>query len=133
MLRYQFLDVGKKMPLHVGAGPRVLLAHMDDAYIDKWLKKHKLIPWTENTITDPQKLKNEIIRVREQGYSQSIEDVTVGAAAIAAPVWGSGSEVIGALSIAGASINFQDQKLEDYINITKSIADQLSQRMGWEL
>jgi DNA-binding IclR family transcriptional regulator len=44
MLRYQFLDVGKKMPLHVGAGPRVLLAHMDDAYIDKWLKKNKLMP-----------------------------------------------------------------------------------------
>lgn len=132
LLRFMFLDVGKRMPFYIGAGPRVLLAGMRDEKINFWLKKQKLKPWTENTITDPEVLKEDIKKTREQGYALSIEDVTIGSAAAAVPIWGADGEVAGAISIAGATANFQGEKLEQYIRVIKDAGIQLSERMGWK-
>ncbi|MFT5872335.1 MAG: IclR family KDG regulon transcriptional repressor [Clostridium sp.] len=60
-----------------------------------------------------------------------MEDVTVGACAVAAPIMNAAKEVIGTISIAGASNNFKGDKLESYVKLLKETAKQISLRMGW--
>lgn len=131
-LRALFLEVGRRMPLHIGAGPKVLLAHMSDADIKNWIKKKKLNAWTKHTVTEPEKLWEDIRNIREKGYALSMEDVTIGAAAIGSPIRKAGGKVVGAVSISGASINFQGERLAYYTNVIKEAGREISRRLGYQ-
>jgi len=125
-----FLKVGERMPLNIGAGPRVLLAYLPDEEIDRIIKEEGLACWTEKSITDPEKLKEDLRKIRKQGYALSFEDVTEGAAALGAPVRNWEGKVIAAISISGLSSHFAEEKLPPLIDAVKSAAEKLSQRLN---
>ncbi|MBC7189577.1 IclR family transcriptional regulator [Candidatus Aerophobetes bacterium] len=125
-----FLKVGGRMPLNIGAGPRVLLAHLPDKEIERIIKEKGLACWTKNSITDPEKLKEDLKKIREQGYALSFEDVTEGAAALGAPVKNWEGKVIAAISISGLSSHFAEEKLPPLIDAVKNAAEKLSQRLN---
>src|SRR5437588_8273153 len=60
----QTLDVGSLLPAHATALGKVLLAH--NAYLAAELAKDGLQPFTEATITDPERLERDLGRVRAQ-------------------------------------------------------------------
>ena len=66
-----FLQPGGRIPLHVGAGPKVLLAHLSDEDIERILTKYELPAMTKNTITDPHTLRQQIKQIRQKGYAMS--------------------------------------------------------------
>jgi IclR family transcriptional regulator, KDG regulon repressor len=129
-LRMLFLEVGKRMPLYIGAGPKVLLAYMDDQEIENIIDRGRIDKWTDYTITDPAKIRDDIKKIREAGYAISKEDVTVGAAAVGAPIRNASGKVIAAVSIAGASIRYQDEMLQSLIDVTRSAGMEISRRLG---
>jgi len=94
-----FLEVDMSMPLHIGAGPRLLLAHLPEEEIDRIIKTRGLPAWTEKSMTDPDLLKKSIRKIRDQGYAISFEDVTEGVAAVAFPVKNQKGEVIASISV----------------------------------
>jgi DNA-binding IclR family transcriptional regulator len=131
-LRVLFLEMGKKMPLYIGAGPKILLAYMQDQDIEDWFaRKHELVKWTEHTVTDKNLIWQDIKKIRDRGYAESIEDVTSGVTSIGAPIRNSEGKVIAAVSIGGASINFSDDKRDNLIKIVKNAGLQISKRMGY--
>ena len=125
-----FLQVGVRMPLHIGAGPRVLLAHLPEEEIDRVIKSKGLPAWTERSITEPYLLRKDLKKIREQGYALSFEDVTEGAAALGSPVRNWNGEVIAAISIGGVSSHFTEDKLHPLIKIVKDAAHELSRRLN---
>lgn len=126
-----FLEVGKRMPLHIGAGPKVLLAHMSDEEIGKWLDHKELEAWTDYTVTDPEKIWEDIATIRENDFALSMEDVTISAAAVGAPIRGSEGEVIGAVSVSGTSVNFQGERLDYLIRVIRDAGSEISRKMGY--
>jgi len=125
-----FLKVGGRMPLNIGAGPRVLLAHLPDKEIERIIKEKGLARWTKNSITDPDTLKEDLKKIREQGYALSFEDVTEGAAALGCPVRNWEGKVVAAVSISGLSSHFAEENLPPLIDTVKSAAEKLSQRLN---
>ncbi len=100
-VRVADLHVGGAQPLHLGAGPRALLAFDEEgllpALLDAGLSRR-----TEHTIVDPDALRADLEQVRRRGYSISDEDATTpGVAAIGAPVFDAGGSVVAALSVGG--------------------------------
>lgn len=130
-LRVLFLEVGKRMPLYIGAGPKILLAGMSDEEIEKWMKKEKIKAWTNQTIIEKDKIWESVERVRKQGYAVSKEDVTDGASAIGAPIYNVEGKLVGSVSLSGASINFKGEKLEKLIDMVVLTGQQISQRLGY--
>jgi DNA-binding IclR family transcriptional regulator len=90
--------VGGRWPAHITGVGLALLAHASHEVQERYLAG-PLARYTDRTITDPARLRRELAEVRRAGYAVSDGQVTVDALSVAAPVFGSGDEVVAALSI----------------------------------
>lgn len=72
-----FTRVGRRLPAHSTALGKALLAGHDDAQVRELLPK-ELPSVTEHTITDRERLIEELARVRELGYAVDREENTLG-------------------------------------------------------
>lgn len=128
-IRVLALEKGSRMPLHMGAGPRAILAYLPETEVDRIIGVKGLEAWTANTITNPIQLKTDLNKIREVGYALSLQDVTVGVCAIGCPVRKIDGEVIAAISIAGMASNYTEEKLPPLIDMVRSAAQSLSDRI----
>jgi len=95
------LRVGGSLPLHAGGVSRALLAFEPEELWHEYLAAGGLDPFTGRTLTDADALLADLRRTRQRGYAISDQDVTVGIAALAAPVFDRRGRVCAALSISG--------------------------------
>ncbi len=99
-IRVMTLEVGGSQPLHLGAGPRALLAYREKelfgAVLEAGLKAE-----TANSIIDVEALRENLERIRRDGYALSLEDMTIGVGAVGAPVFDRSGAAIASISAAG--------------------------------
>ena len=95
------LRLGGALPLHAGAAPRVLLAFADESEWSEYARE-PMEAFTRNTPTSKRALFAALRETRVQGYAVSDQDVTIGIAALGAPVFDHQGNVVAALSISGA-------------------------------
>ena len=89
---------GQRLPLHAGAAGKLLLAHLPSERLATVFSR-PLEQLTEHTITDPKRLRAELVRIRKKGRSRDDGESAPGIHAFAAPVTGPGGRVVAALSI----------------------------------
>ncbi len=130
-LRSQFLEVGRRLPLHAGAASKVFLAHLADEKVRELLARNPLIPFTENTITDLDVLLASLPRIRVHGYAMSNEEITRGITAIASPILDSTGGVVAALTLSGAASHFGPAYLPSMIEKARDAAYEISVRLGY--
>lgn len=61
--------IGGTMQMYSSAMGKAALAHYTSQKLEDYLEKTNLIPLTENTITNPQLLKNNLAEIRNQNFS----------------------------------------------------------------
>jgi DNA-binding IclR family transcriptional regulator len=76
--------VGGRLPLHATGVGKVLLAHAPEEVLDEVL--FRLTRITRHTITQPARLRDQLARVRKDGYATTVEEMTLGACSIAVPI-----------------------------------------------
>lgn len=94
------LTVGGSQDLHLGAGPRALLAFNEDALLPALLH-HGLTRRTQDTLAEETSLRADLADIRRRGYSISRGDATAGVGAIGAPVFDARGECVAAVSVGG--------------------------------
>ena len=92
--------VGGTLPFNCGAAPKLLLAYRSDEQIAESLKR-PMVALTTKSITDPDKLRADLSKIRKRGWELAVDDVALGLSAIAVPVFNSAGNLVCALSIAG--------------------------------
>jgi DNA-binding IclR family transcriptional regulator len=102
-------DVGYREYLHCIASGKALLAHLPDERIEAVIEKHGLPARTESTITDRERLFEELGEIRERGYTLNDEEKLRGLRAVGAPVLGQDGDPLGAISISDTARNMDDQ------------------------
>ena len=80
------LAVGTRLPAYATSMGRVLLAHLDDDDLTDRLSRIKLKRLTAYTIRGKRALRDEIERVREQGYSMVDQELEEGLRSAAVPI-----------------------------------------------
>lgn len=110
---------------HTGLG-KAILAHLPRERVEEIIEEHGLPQTSQNTITDPDALFDELETIRKQGYAvdkgERVEEVW----AVAAPVMKK-SEVLGAVSVAGPSSRFEGDRLEERLpSLVMKTADVIS-------
>jgi DNA-binding IclR family transcriptional regulator len=91
-------QVGGRLPLHATGPGKVLLAYAPPAVLDEVLAAG-LTRHARGTITDPDELRRILADIRQSGHSISREEMTDGAASVAAPVTDGSGPVIAAISV----------------------------------
>ena len=118
-------EIGKSFPLHCTAMGKVLLANADKATINR-LVGRSLQSYTENTIADGRKLRDELSLTLKRGYGIDNEEITRGLVCIAAPVRGIDGHVEAALSCTVPSYVLEDTEIDDLIRMVIATADAAS-------
>lgn len=102
--------VGVGTPLYCGASGKLLLAHLSteqvSAIIDRPLQR-----FTRVTITDPQRLRQELASIRLRGYAVSYGEFSAGACAIAAPIATPDGQVVACMAVLGPRDRIPDSRL----------------------
>jgi DNA-binding IclR family transcriptional regulator len=124
-----FSEIGKPFPLHCTGLGKVLLAFATEETL-KTLMQRPLEAVTERTITDPLELKLELATIRKQGFALDNEEITRGILCLAAPVFGYGEGLAGAVSITFPSYINNDRGIAPEIAALKKYADIISQSLG---
>lgn len=125
-----YAELGRQGPLHVGGGPKLLLAFAPDA-IQEAVLAAPLIAYTPSTIVDPKRLKTLLKRIRAQGYNVSHGDLDPGAFSVATPVRDHGGRVAASLSVAGPQSRLTRDLESLYIRMLIEAADEISAKLGW--
>lgn len=114
--------IGNKTPLHCNSAGKAILANLPEAKRDAIIERNKLERMTENTITDPEQLRQELAEIREQGYSLNLQEDVSGIHAVGKAILGEESEVIGAISVGGTATRLTEeyckQELVPILNAT---------------
>lgn len=122
-----FTEAGNRVPAHASGAGKVLLAYQPAGVVDSIVGKAKKLPsLTPHTVTDPQQLREELLRIRGQGYALDSEEVEEGVRCLAAPVVGADGKVVAAISISGPAGRLEGPRLEELIPPIKTIAEKLS-------
>ncbi|MDR1386310.1 MAG: IclR family transcriptional regulator [Propionibacteriaceae bacterium] len=119
--------VGSRRPAHASASGKIFLAHQRsavDAYVTRALTR-----LTPNTITQPDRLREECERVLAQGFALDNHEVAVGLCCVAVPIWGNRRQVVGTLSMTW-STDREVRVTDRCLRAMKSTAREFSLSIG---
>jgi DNA-binding IclR family transcriptional regulator len=126
------LTLGGALPLHIGAGPRALLAFSGPDAWNEYLAGAELEPFTPRSITDPDELLAELEATRRRGYAVSDEDVVVGMAALGAPIFDYRGQLRAAISFSGPKPGVLGEDAGANAQAILNAARDISRGLGFE-
>jgi IclR family pca regulon transcriptional regulator len=94
------ISVGTRFAAYATSMGRVMLAGQGDDWLDGYLASSRLRPITPHTITDPARLRAELLRVRSQGWAIVDQELEEGLRSIAAPLHDADGRVAAALNLS---------------------------------
>jgi len=118
--------VGRRVPHHVAANGKVFVA-FGAAALPGTLER-----FTSKTIIDPVELERQLEPIRRRGYATAVDELELGLAAMAAPVWKRGAELVAALSVSGPTTRLNDRRIERLAPLLIGQAERLSRQLGYE-
>jgi len=121
---------GVSLPMHIVPSGMVVLAHWPDEAVDRYLAR-KLDRYTPKSVTNPDRLRERLARIREDDVSWMEEEFSEGINSVAAPLFNGAGAVVGALHSHGPSYRFPDESLRDIIaDRVRSTAFAISSALG---
>ena len=125
--------VGLRIPAHCSSVGKVFLAQLSESELDTLIKEKGLTKRTENTIADPEKLKQHLKGIRQKGYAVDDEENEKGIRCVGAPIFNQRAQVIAAISISGPTVRITKKIIQQ--TLTKEVvrtALDISREMGYQ-
>ncbi|AKH43893.1 IclR family acetate operon transcriptional repressor [Altererythrobacter atlanticus] len=123
-LRYS-IDIGKRIPMHVMASGKALLAAMTDEELDRYFEESERQRFTSSTVTGEKQLRQQLAKIRKEGFAMTDEERSLGICGIGRVVT-IGGEPVGALSVAVPKVRFNEQlcdRVKDLLERTSSLLE----------
>jgi len=102
---------GAVVPLHTHATGKVILAYLPEAETTRIVDDEELVKRTENTISDPAALREELTRVREDGYAVDWDEQVLGMGMAAVPILVD-ERVLGSLGIVSPTGRMKEESYQ---------------------
>lgn len=123
-------ELGTREPAHGTALGKVLLAFNNPESYFTQLDDGKLAGFTRNTITDPGRLREELGKIREQGYAVDNEEHIEGVRCVAAPIHDVFGHTIAAMSVSGPTFRLNEERIDLARAIVQRAAGAISSNLG---
>lgn len=123
-------SVGSRWPAHATSTGKVLLAYLPDADRKTRLRVPLAQP-ARRTITTLAGLRDELLKVRAQGYATAVGELEDGYSAVGAPVRNHEGEVIAAVSLGGPSVRLPQDRLRALLPMLLEATTGISQQLGY--
>jgi IclR family pca regulon transcriptional regulator len=93
------LNVGSRLPAHCTSIGHVLLANLASGELERYLSEVKLKAYTERTVTEPEKLREQLQAVRLAGYAIADQLMELSVRSIAVPVRNAAGSVVAGMNV----------------------------------
>ena len=120
---------GVPFHLHAGATGKALLACLSNKEVEAIIREVGLPAFTKNTITDPEKLKTNLAKIRKAGFAVSNGEMHEGVSAIAAPIFNGKREIAANLSIGIPIHRFEQSDKTKLIDLVVSGAQEITGKL----
>jgi DNA-binding IclR family transcriptional regulator len=127
-----YFTPGRVLPFHCSGLGKVLTCSLSEEEIDILIKEKGLKKFTENTITDPIKLKEELKKVKKEGVGRDRNEFILGDNCSAVPILGHDGEIVAGISISSLNTNMSADEVESAIPLLKDTARKISYVMGYD-
>ena len=128
-----YFHPGRKAPAHCTALGKALLAALPQGERRTVVARLPLPTLTRNTITDRARLEEHLFEVDLRGFSVDNEEHMIRTHCIAAPVRGTGGELVGAISLSTTLLDMRHEDLLGHVPDLLEAARATSYSMGHHL
>ncbi|MNK32412.1 Pca regulon regulatory protein [compost metagenome] len=101
-------SLGSRLPAHAVSMGRVLLSGLDDAALQGYLETARLKRLTAATVVDCDRLRQEILRAREQGYAWVDGELDDSIAGLAVPVRDQDGAIVAAVNVSLSAGTYEE-------------------------
>jgi DNA-binding IclR family transcriptional regulator len=130
-VRYS-VEIGHPSPMYAGSSSKSILAALPREKSKELLDSlGELRALTENTIIDRALLEVELEKTRERGYAISFGERVSDAASVAAVIFQADGRVFGAMSLCGPKGRIDRELMEEYGELVRDAALEVSTTMGY--
>lgn len=106
-------EIGKIRHLNTCAAGKAILANYPRSRVEQLIERWGLKARTENTITDRERLLQELETIRERGYAMNKEESAKGLQAIGAVVRRPDGSTLGAISLSGPVHRMNGERIDE--------------------
>ncbi|MTI70448.1 MAG: IclR family transcriptional regulator [Firmicutes bacterium] len=124
--------IGHNDPLYCSAIGKVILANMENERLKYYLENYRLYKRTENTITDKKNLKNELDKIKNDGYSIDNEELEAGLICVASPIKNQSGDLIAVISISGPTSRISKDEFENMESTIIETSKIISESIGYK-
>ena len=121
---------GRYNDLHCTAEGLAILAFKNKNIIENVLTQ-TLKKYTEDTITDPEILRKQILQIHYDQYAVTKDTYAAGFISFAAPIQDYTGEVVSSLALIGESKNVQENQYDEIIEVLQKSAKKISELLGY--
>jgi DNA-binding IclR family transcriptional regulator len=121
--------LGSWAPAYCTALGKSILAYLPQDELETYLKSVRLVPHSPCTITSKKKLRQELIKILQQGYAVDDEELSPGLRCIAAPVFDHTGYVRYALSISAPTSRMTQETIEKVQQKIRDVSQRLSAKL----
>lgn len=109
---------------------KALIAFLTDYEFERYLHKVSFMRFTPRTITSAERLREEVVRIRAQGYALDLQEHEEGVRCAAAPVFRLDGRVAGSISVAAPAFRKSESDIEGLAPDVVEAAQQVSMNLG---
>ena len=120
------LEKGFKVPLHIGAPFKAMLAFMPDAEVREYIEKNVFTEFTPNTIMTKEGLYACLDEIRRLGYALDNEEAVHGFNCVAVPVFDQKQYPVAGVWVTGRKVNLPLKQAGRFVKVLKEGAEQIS-------
>ncbi len=125
-------QVGNRGPVHCTSSGKALVAFLPEDKVEETIGRLDLARYTNETITDMENLRKELIRVRADGYAVDWGEREEHVRCIAAPIFNHEGRAIASISISGPSTRITTYYMKnELVDLIQETAERLSHKMGY--
>lgn len=126
---HAFADVGLRRQFHATASGKIFLAAMPAAEVEQIMISN-CKKYTEKTITTPDSMKKELVRVQQNKYALNVEELLPGYWVVAAPVLARDGRTVAAISLTLGMEHFSPENETRYAALVRQAAEKSSLQLG---
>ncbi|WP_246098832.1 IclR family transcriptional regulator [Paracoccus laeviglucosivorans] len=121
------LHAGSRVPLHATAAGKLCLSFMTDAALERFTELADLKAHTPQTIVSSDRLRDEVQRIRKNGYSTDGEEFVPGMIAVAVPVLDDADRLMATVSFHAPVLRLDLKTGLQFLPALRAAASQLAQ------
>jgi IclR family transcriptional regulator, pca regulon regulatory protein len=104
---------GSRLPAYCTSMGRVLLAYSETSEADRIISNSDLTPLTPYTLSDEESIREELAKIKRDGFSVVDQEVEVGLRSIAIPIYSLQGRVVAALNTGIPSILAEPEEMKE--------------------